>query len=227
MGVLNCLFKNTCKKYISGKCNVDLMDYCVKESTLRHLYNYANIPKIYLEDSSLVAYSEEDKKAYTSLVNIENNIESFIKNGNNLYLYSKNTGNGKTSWAIRLLKNYLKSIWYKCDIKCHGLYLPVSKYFLSLKNSFNNKNDFIDNIKNELTSVELIIWDDIFNKTLTPYESEVLLSLLDDRISNNLSNIFTANIDSNIDNARLSSRISGCSYHIEFIDSDKRGIVVE
>lgn len=227
MGILNCLFKGTCKKYILGKCDINSIEYCIKESTLTNLYNFSNIPKIYLEDSPLIAYSEEDKKSYSSLVDIENNIESFVKSGDNLYLYSKNTGNGKTSWAIRLLKDYLKSIWYKCDIKCHGLYLPVSKYFLYLKDSFKNKNDYIENIKDELTDVELIVWDDIFNKTLTSYEAEVLLSILDDRISNNLSNIFTANTDSNIDNARLSSRISGCSYHIEFIDSDKRGIIVE
>lgn len=227
MDILNCLFKDTCKKYASRKCDINSIEYCIKESTLMNLYNFANIPKIYLEDSSLIAYSEEDKKSYSSLVDIENNIESFVKSGSNLYLYSKNTGNGKTSWAIRLLKDYLKHIWYKCDIRCHGLYLPVSKYFLSLKDSFKSKNDYVENIKDELTSVELIVWDDIFNKTLTSYEAEVLLSILDDRISNNLSNIFTANTDSNIDNARLSSRISGCSYHIEFIDSDKRGVVVE
>ena len=222
-----CLFKDSCKKYISGKCKLDEIEYCVKESTLMHLYDFSNIPKLYIPDSTLIAYSEEDKKSYSFLVSIENDIETFVKNGNNLYVYSKNTGNGKTSWAIRLLKDYLKSIWYKCDIKCHGLYLPVSKYFLSLKDSLSHKNDFIESIKDDITKVDLIIWDDIFNKTLTSYESEVLLSILDDRISNNLSNIFTANTNSNVDNARLSSRISGCSHHLEFIDSDKRGIIVE
>lgn len=222
-----CLFKDSCKKYISKRCDVDSIDYCIKESTIMHLYNYANVPKSYLVDKPLLAYSEDDKMAYSFLVSIEHDIEKFIKDGGNLYLYSKNTGNGKTSWAIRLLKDYLKSIWYKCDVKCHGLYLPVSKYFLALKDSISNKNDFIETIKNDITSVDLIVWDDIFNKTLTPYESEVLLSILDDRISNKLSNIFTANTDSNIDNARLSSRISGCSHHVEFIDADKRGIIVE
>ena len=44
-----------------------------------------------------------DKKKYEYLAHVKQNIEDFIKQGCSLYIYSRYPGNGKTSWAIKLL----------------------------------------------------------------------------------------------------------------------------
>ena len=48
-------------------------------------------------------------------------IEFFVNSGKNIYLYSSSTGNGKTSFAVRLLNDYLSSIWYKANLEVKGL----------------------------------------------------------------------------------------------------------
>ena len=60
-----------------------------------------------------------DLQAFTDLSIIKNNIVSFAKNGNNIYIYSKIPGNGKTSWAIKLIQSYTgvvnKMVWRKTE----------------------------------------------------------------------------------------------------------------
>ena len=41
---------------------------------------------------------KEDYAAFSRLKEIKNNINDFVKNGKNILIYSKNTGNGKTEW---------------------------------------------------------------------------------------------------------------------------------
>ena len=38
------------------------------------------------------------------------NIDKFVYKGSNLYIYSSTAGNGKTSWAFRLLRAYVNKV---------------------------------------------------------------------------------------------------------------------
>ena len=75
---------------------------------------------------------------------------------------------------------------------------------------------------------DLVVWDDIATKTATPFEAENLLSLVDTRMNEQKSNIFTSNLNvtdmNNCMGSRLTSRIVNFSYDIMFVGRDKRSL---
>ena len=169
-----------------------------------------------------------DAEAFKALKDIENNIEEFIKNGSNLYLHSINAGNGKSSWSLRLVQTYFNKIWLTSPLKCRALFINVPRFLLSLKDNITLKSDYITHIKEHVLEADIVIWDDIATKQSTVFESENLYSLIETRISDGKSNIFTSNLsETELHSAlgdRLYSRIVNLSKNIEFHGSDKRGI---
>ncbi|MBQ6631031.1 MAG: ATP-binding protein, partial [Romboutsia sp.] len=106
--------------------------------------------------------------------------------------------------------------------------INVPKFLLALKASISNQSDYIDHINKYVDTADIVIWDDIGTKVATEFEHEHLLSLIDSRLLNNKSNIFTSNIIPNDLSSfigdRLASRIINTSKTIEFLGVDKRGL---
>ena len=51
-----------------------------------------------------------DAEAFGSLKIIEDHIVDFVEQGNQLYIHSSIAGNGKSSWALRLVQTYFDKI---------------------------------------------------------------------------------------------------------------------
>ena len=203
--------------------------YCTKLFKLNSLYDEALLSETLRIRKPLVLDDDNsDYDAFNRLAEIESGIGTYVKEGNNLFIFSNNVGNGKTSWAIRLLQAYLEKIWVTSDIRCRGLFINVPKFFLSLKDNISNQNDYIAHIKEHVLKTDIVVWDEVGTKSLTSFEFENLLSLIDSRINNGLSNIYTSNLygsqlQQNIGD-RLYSRIVNMSELVEFRGRDKRGI---
>ena len=78
-----------------------------------------------------------------------------------------------------------------------------------------------------IPEVDLVIWDDIGCTQLTRYQHNILFPLINSRIINGKSNIFTTNhgadLAQNIGD-RLASRILDTSEKFEFKNASKRGL---
>lgn len=217
--------KLRCRRYVSGDCNDG--EFCEKLFRLNSLYEQSNLPKNKRRRMDLRIDSDgTDRDKFIQLSDIEKNILSFVKEGKNLYLYSKICGNGKTEWSIRLLQSYFNQIWHMTDFGCHGLFLSVPSFFKYMKdNLFEGKDN---NLYKNAENCELVVWDEIAIKTLTNYEHETLLNLLSSRISKGLSNIYTSNMNPSELNEklgeRLYSRVINTSMLIQLNGKDKRGV---
>jgi DNA replication protein DnaC len=169
-----------------------------------------------------------DEQAFSALKNIENNIESFISQGKNLYIHSTNTGNGKSSWALRFIQTYFNRVWLKSSLRCRALFINVPRFLLSLKENISEKSDYVAHIKENILTCDIVVWDDIATKQTSIFESEHLYSMIEARIADGKSNIFTSNLTAvEMHKAlgdRLYSRIVNLSQDIELKGSDKRGI---
>lgn len=178
----------------------------------------------------LMDSSRVDEDAFITLKDIQLNIEDFVNDGGNLYIYSSITGNGKTAWAIRLMQSYFNKIWYKTDLECKGIFLSVPRYLLAIKDNISSYNEYANFVKNNIFDADIVIWDDIGTKSATSFEHENLLSIIDNRMCCNKSNIFTSNVSPQelreLAGDRLYSRIVNYSTCLEFRGADKRGIVV-
>ena len=219
------------KCWLEDQCNKkDCDKFCLRKFKLDYLYNqsllsYEQRKKIGLriDNNSLL-----DKPVFDRLRNVELNIVDFIINGNNLYLWSHITGNGKTAWSIRLMQDYFNKIWPSSDLSCRALFINVPKFFLALKDNISEKSEYIAQIKSNVLKADLVVWDEVALKTLTPFEMENLLSLINNRIDLGKANVYTSNISPsellNLVGDRLYSRIINKSEILEFREKDKRKI---
>lgn len=214
--------------WLTNQCNhKDCDTFCLRRFKLDYLYNQALVSFEQKQRVDLkLDYDLTDKQAFDFLKNVESSIVGFVNAGKNLYLWSNMTGNGKTAWSLRLLQAYFNSVWPKSDLKCRALFINVPKFFLALKDNISEKSEYIAQIKANVLDADLVIWDEVALKTLTQFEMENLLSLINNRLDYGKSNIYTSNISPNdllnLVGDRLYSRIINMSEVIEFKGADKR-----
>lgn len=226
----DCYLQSSCKKFCTGTCGDAESKYCLRLSKVDYLYNEALIPTKQRKRFPLhVDADGTDRNEFLQLKSAADNIETFISTGSNLYIYSQTAGNGKSSWGIRLIQAYIENIWYKTDLRCRALFISVPRYLLALKNNISKTDDYAEHINKNIFTADLVVFDDIATKGITPFEAENLFSIIDTRINMGKSNIFTSNIIPSQLNEllgpRLTSRIINLSTVIQFQGKDKRGAI--
>lgn len=210
----DCWYKEVCKKECTSSCNRFLeMSYLISNS---------GIPLALQRPPQLKA--DVDYDAFIRLKEIKDNIVSFVKQGKNLLICSNKTGNGKTTWAIKLLLKYFDSIWAGNGFRVRGLFVHVPTLLAKLKD-FNHP--ISDKEKTRLLECDLVIWDDIASTGLSPYDYSQLLTYIDQRTLSKKANIFTSNAVSVEDyekalGVKLTSRVFNASEKIIFKGRDRR-----
>ena len=222
---MNCEYCGNCVPFKNGECKYP--EFCLRKFKIDKFLDLGLVSTAQREEKTLVLDSNNcDLEAYTYLNNLRKNILNFVSNGDNLYIYSQQTGNGKTEWSLKLLKSYVLRIWYKSSITCKVLFISVPRYLLSIKDAISNNNEYAKHIKENVLSADIVVWDDIATKGMTEFETENVLSIIDARINMGKSNIFTSNITPQelqiYVGDRLGSRILGTSKLIKFVGQDKR-----
>jgi len=213
----NCWYLDRCNENCNS-CTIYLqMQYQMENSGLPP-YRQKAI-NLYINDNN-----EIDRDAYMQLADIRKNIVEFVNDHKNLYLCSKYTGNGKTSWAIKMLHTYFHYTAIGNYGTLKGMYVSVADLLLKLKD-FNNPVS--NSYKNSLKEVDLVIWDDIALTDISPYDYSQLYSIINDRIFAGKSNIFTSNCTDikelyKFVGDKLASRIWGTSVIIELKGEDLR-----
>ena len=216
------------KCYYKDDCENDCKK-CIRFAGIQRLLRMSNIPENCWNRESLELYMPKDckdRKAFEELKQIQENIVRFVKCGEQLYICSNLPGNGKTTWAIKLLIAYLDEKSYWLSDKPRGMFVNVSDYLYKSKD-FGNllPKDF----RNNMIECDLLVLDDIAISGLTDYDFMNLYGIIEMRELARKSTIFTGNcIDAelmeNIIGERLTSRIWNGSKLIRFVEEDARGI---
>lgn len=188
--------------------------------------DHSNIPKNLQMPKKLIP-DKCDIRKFEELAEIKSNILDFVKQGKNLYIGGVSAGTGKTSWSIKLLLKYFDEVWAGNGFKIRGIFIHVPTFLLKCKD-FNNKDEEFEELKRNILSVDLVVWDDIASTDISAYDYAQLLSYLDGRCNEGKSNIYTGNLVS--DNAmmkalgaKLTSRIFASSTEkVFFTGGDKR-----
>lgn len=168
--------------------------------------------------------NECDRAAYKRLSEIREGIVEFVSEHKNLYIASDNPGNGKTSWAIKMLQTYFHYVANGNYENLKGMFINTTDLLIRLKD-FNNALPV--SFKNNLENVDLVIFDDIAVTGISQYDYTQLFNIINKRISAEKSNIFTSNITNlnqleQILGSRLASRIYTASEIIELKGMDRR-----
>ena len=215
-----CLFFDVCQT--KENCSID----CIRYAEMTYLINHSGLPNKLIKRIDLKPESV-DLNAFLSLANIKDNIVDFVENGKNLYIYSTNTGNGKTTWLSKLLKSYFNNVWAGNGFRIRGYYVDLPTFCIDLKNAINNPSEDLDELKEFLKNVDLLCIDGISPITLSEFELNHLMNIVDFRINNNLSTLYGSNLDENsllrFFGTRLKSRIFNNSQIVRFQGEDRRG----
>ena len=205
----DCPYRFICKEKLEdGSCS----DLCPRIHEIDKLFSNANIPRKYLQPYKLVP-DKIDVNSYELLNEIKNNIYEIVsKDILNLYIYSKTPQNGKTSWSIKILQNYLHKIWKMPGERKEGLYIDVGDYLNELKISFRNNDNNMTDFERDIDKADLVIWDNLDSYNLSEWDKNNLKQHIKKRLANNLSNIF---VGSSIDNELCKIVGSDLKYYIQ------------
>ena len=194
---------------------------------MHNLVKLSNIPEYRWVPEPLTA-EKVDLQAYRELKSINDDIKSWVQEGHNLYLYSTGFGNGKTSWAIKLMLAYFDKIWRGNAFRCRGVFISVPEFFDRERQLINNRDEEFVRIRQSLIECDMVIWDDISSVKMSDYSGATFLNFLDARVLSQKCNIFTGNLGQEnlvqFMGGRLASRIWNTSRVLEFRGEDKRGV---
>jgi len=218
-----CWYTSACGKYGSPECNAS----CIRYMEMDFLMQNSGIPRN-KQYSVLLTPSKEDVQAFLTLKEIKDDIIAFVENGESVYIYSHNFGNGKTTWAIKLMQKYFDSVWAGNGFRCRGIFIHVPTFLTKIKEGISRKDEDFETLKCRLMTVDLVIWDDIAATKLGDFDHANLLTYIDQRKLNQLSNIYTGNLHQDeLQEAlgnRLASRVWNDSTPVKFVGADRRGI---
>jgi len=212
-----CWYINTCE---------DDCGKCIVYPQMKWQMENSGLPKA--KQKAIQLYITEanpgDRNAFLRLAEIRKNIVDFVQAGKNLYICGEHSGNGKTSWAIKMLHTYFHHTAVGNYENLKGMFVSVPKLLLQLKDF---SNPIPESYKKKLETVDLVVWDDVAVSGLSQYDYTQLFMLIDMRMLAEKANIFTSNVVKEETLAteygnRLTSRIYHGSEIIELTGKDMR-----
>ncbi len=222
----NCWYSEICDS-VEGNPPCTRSNICPKYLEMSYLMEESGLPKSKQQPITINLYDDCDEAAYERLNEIRENIVDFVDSGKNLVIASNNLGNGKTSWAVKILHKYFERIWQGNHFRVRGIFVHVPTLLIKLKD-FNDPE--VTKLKRRLLNADLVVWDDIASQEISSYDYGNLLMFIDSRIFADKSNIFTTNkVDaedfSTYVGGKLTSRIFYQSEVIKLNGIDKRGLL--
>ena len=198
------------------------------QKKLNNLFELSGLPKKYFEPQHLVK-REVDAECWDWLEDVRNNIVEEVQRGLNIVITSTIVGNGKTSWAVRLLQRYLAETALDGRMVEKGMFVVSAQLLTEFGdyNYFQTMKEFLERFE-KLKTCDLLVIDEIGGGSLTKASYPYLYDLVNYRVDNNLSTIYTTNYTDEeiIDllGQRLYSRIYDTSVVLEFEASNVRGL---
>lgn len=195
-------------------------------------FKNSRIPKRYEDEIQLIPI-KDDFDSFKRLQYIKEHIVDFVKRGDNLFLYSHNCGNGKTTWATKIMKEYINQVQnYAFSNNTPALFINTNNFLNKVKLSISDPSlkEEVNEIKKLITESNLVIFDDFGDKTLSEFELCLLYDWIDTRISNLKSCIYTSNQSPDelkrVLDGKLYSRVIKATEknQIKFYSGDRRGL---
>lgn len=171
-------------------------------------------------------FAGDDLQQFRTLNDIKRNIVTWVRDGNTLYIYSSQYGNGKTSWAVKIMLAYLAyTAMYTFD-EVRAVFVSCAD-FLRLSTDFTQSGKaYFAKLQRDIVNSDLVVWDDIASTKVTEHGHSQLMALIDNRIFAEKANIFTGNSTEDeleaIMGGRIFSRIWNGGTTIQLHGNDRR-----
>lgn len=204
--------------------------------TEKFILNNSYLPKYQWIEDSLKAL--DDSESFKRLVEIRMDLSRFLSSElNNLVICSKNLGNGKTSWAVKLMLTYIEMQKGKLDYVDekkinvdnydYCVFCQSVPFLVEMKQFGSNKKSY--EMYQRLCRTNLAIIDDLGAAPMSQYDYNIIYAIFEKRLFEGRPTIVTTNF-ANKESAekelgpRLVDRIWSNSEIIEFKNRGFRGV---
>lgn len=222
MQMKNCYAKDYCKGYTTSKCN----ERCDLLWKLNSMYDKSNLPLRYRYNIPLRP-EQVDREAFIQLKGYLDNVTDRVATGESLYIYSENTGNGKTTWSSKIMNQFIRKSVVKSTLDNDVLYLNVSLFVEGMRGQYSEYSEEMASLRERAMTCKLLILDDIGAERPSEYVCERLYDLINHRYTNMLSTIYTSNLTPFELGDRLGARIESrvrSAVQINLVGSDRRTV---
>lgn len=163
------------------------------------ILDMSNIPSVYWDEIKLTM-RPVDAEAYKRLNEIKSNIIEISEPNmqmKNLLICSSKTGNGKTSWALKILQYFAfksaQQLYYPNEVEPWCYFVPVTEFVLSSKEYDNSHRKKYWDMLEMIEKARVVVFDDIGAGEYSRAEYMALLSAIEGRILRKQFCIFTSN----------------------------------
>jgi len=152
------------------------------------------MPEFYRDEIKLIP-NPIDFDVFDYLQYVKENIITFVSEGNNLLIRGA-CGNGKTTWATKILKQYLMNKSAGNGFVSQAFFISLSNYLTQLKHNISAKSEDFLNFQEALYDIPLLVIDDLGTSSLqNDHIHETIYDLINYRNNSKLSTIYTTNLD--------------------------------
>lgn len=204
--------------------------------TEKFILNNSYLPRYQWIEDSLKAL--DDSESFKRLVEIRMDLLHFLSSElNNLVICSNNLGNGKTSWAVKLMLTYIELQKGKLDYVDekkinvdnydYCVFCQSVPFLVEMKQFGSNKKSY--EMYQRLCRTNLAIIDDLGAAPMSQYDYNIIYAIFEKRLFEGRPTIVTTNF-ANKESAekelgpRLVDRIWSNSEIIEFKNRGFRGV---
>ena len=204
----------------------------MKKRVAKSRLSFADIPEAFKDlsvnsfDTSLYKTEQGKYEAINAKKLCGNYIKEFEQmrvQGKGLYLFSEIKGSGKTRMAVSIANALIN--YKEVSVK----FTTALRVLEEIKNTFGDKENTESKLLQELSRVDVIIFDDIGTENSTNWVNEKFYSILNERLVNNKITIFTSNCkmeDLKLDD-RIKSRIQKMAMPVKFPNESIRGYLAQ
>jgi DNA replication protein DnaC len=233
MAMNDCYARSYCKGFGKEICNFE----CVAYHQMKNIFELSGMPKRYryelpLRPEQVDLDKFRELKEWTTVTETDgkfhHNVVDKVERGLGLFLWSDTKGNGKTSWAAKIMQSYFRAIGVNNNLRTRGLFVNIPELLEDMRKNMDEPTAEHRRLMKLLKTVDIVVFDDIGTESPTKWVREQLYIIINKRYSEGLCNIFTSNISlaqlghEELLGDRIASRIQGSCDIIEFRGSDKR-----
>jgi DNA replication protein DnaC len=192
----DCWFKGKCGNEFNskGEHSTECNRSCLRYVIMHYLMAHSRIPKSLQYKVDLIPQCELDSKLFQMLTAIKDDAVNFVQNGSQLFLTSDFHGNGKTAWALRIMKTYFAMRLHICGFHTQGVYINTAEFLAKYREYLFSPSFATEDFKELLRDViqcNIVVWDDVTSTRISSADYENFMQILDKRPSGGKCNIFT------------------------------------
>lgn len=210
------------------KCHIDCNTY----TKCKRAFELAGFPNAFWNPPCKLIMSPEDVQPMAVTQHVRQNISSFVANGQNLWIWSSTSGNGKSYRASVIGITYILTQVLqgnKVENCIKYVYIPklITDYELADMYSYDNdkRQQFLDYV-DSLNDSDLVIWDGLGYGSDSRIETVIIRAIINNRLNSNKSNLFISNKSlpevNNIIGKDLYQRLNNSSLIVSFSGPDLR-----